>query len=315
MHKLLLSAGVAVLAGCAQVMAPPSFFSPLSADQATPARGELLYVAHSDSGVSHQDAGVSIFTFPQGKPFAKIDLRGYPWGVCSDRSGNVWVAYAHHRFSFIAKFPHGATTPIKILRLPNGALGFGCAVDPSSGDLAVMIGSSVEIWPGARDTKPIMYASPFVAQNGAYDDAGNLFIDGIPGGSDTWLLFGELAKGKGKVLTVTLDKRGTNAGGVQWDGKYVAIASGVYHGHVSRIFRVSVSRLQGTVVSAVRMDNMSRASPIFLDGHDVLGTHELLVVGGRELAARIESWSYPAGGDSTPLTAKIRYVTGVAISK
>src|SRR5579871_1307812 len=57
-------------------------------------------------------------------------------GACADAQGNVFIAVG----STVTEFAHGGTTPIKTLSLP-GNEAFGCSVDPTSSNLAVVFES------------------------------------------------------------------------------------------------------------------------------------------------------------------------------
>ena len=158
-----------------------------------------------------------------------FDGYSYITGLCSDESGNVWAPNLRHGHWFVDEYAHGGSGPIEILPAPHRWLAFaGCAVDPNSGDLAVM-GDNVDgvpfvlVWSGARSGKPAKYPVPFEPLNAAYDDTGNLFVTGWEGGSDFVFEFGELAKGGSAVKPIELDKRAGLPGGVQWDGTNVVV--------------------------------------------------------------------------------------------
>jgi len=135
-----------------------------------------------------------------------------------------------------------------------------------------------------------------------------LYIDGVPGGSDTWLEVAELAEGSPSVTRIALDKRGAATGGVQWDGTYVAIATGVFHAYRPRIFRVQISGSAGHVASVVRTRDMSLTSQIFLDGNTLIGT-------AWKGSTHLATWAYPSGGKPAQLVGRFDYITGITISK
>ena len=113
----------------------------------------------------------------------------YANGDCVDNAGNVFVVNfgtSSGGGGDVVEYAHGGTTPIKTLTYPNAYLN-GCAVDPTTGNLAVTDyrpsngnrgKGGVLIYPSASGT-PTKYVDPGMADYGycAYDSAGNL----IPG--------------------------------------------------------------------------------------------------------------------------------------
>jgi hypothetical protein len=312
---LIFLSAMVTSAGCGPAMAPPgAFTAPSSAGQSPGVRSPLLYVAHSETIGMRQDVGVAILSYPLGKRVAEIDLRGYPRGICSDTQGNVWVTVGRsHGPDYVEEFAHGGTTPIAALRMPTGTSGAGCAVDPSSGDLAVTTSAgsyhgSVAVWRGAKKGSPKVYPAPFVALNAAYDDDGNLFVDGVPGGSDFWLEFGQLRRGDNEVMRVSLGRPGASAGGIAWDGTDIAVATGAYHGRRARIYRVHVSSSGLKVVGAVHVRDLNGAPQICIYRGTVVGM-------AGAIGDRIAAWPYPAGGKPARYITQLKYISGVAISK
>lgn len=313
---LAAMAAVASLVGCNPSQLPlsaPGAVPPAS--KAVPARQALLYVAHNAGYKTHEKTGLTILTYPQGIVTASIPVKGYIGGLCTDNEGNVWMPYNFNYRAYVAEFRHGGTKPILQLRLPKDSFAYGCAIDPTSGDLAVMsdtstYSGSVTIWKAAQKGSRTLYRTPFVPEYGAYDDAGNLYIDGFPGGSDFWLEFGELPKGSPKVVRVALDRVGDAVGGVQWDGKYVVIATDVVADYGRRIFDVVVSGSNGHVAAAWHMNDMSQTSPIYVDGSAVIGVTSY--TGSRQ---HVATWLYPGGGQPSKYKHDFHHVAGVTVSK
>ena len=84
----------------------------------------------------------------------------------------------------------------------------------------------------------------------AYDNKGNLFVDGFsyPGASGDFL-FAELPKKGAKLKMITLNPTVFNAGGVQWDGKYVVV------GDLSHpmLYRYTIKGSQGTLTGTTSL--------------------------------------------------------------
>lgn len=322
-EALALVASIAVASGCGgsrgQMPGPPvSAAAEGPASQQPNVRGDLLYVAHIH-GLRDRHTVVSMLTLPLGKPVAKISV-GYLSGMCSDASGNVWLVvwHAHPHGYYLEEYAHGGTQPIAQIRIPRGVIGGGCAVDPSSGDLAAInevggnrtLNGSIDVWAGARAGKPTAYDVPFVPENGAYDDNGNLFFDGRPAGSDPGFRFGELAKGSGAVAAIGIDKKTALAGGVLWDGTYVAVQTGGYQPFLKgrpRIYRIESVSGSGHVIGiVVPRDPALRGTAWFaLYGHSVVSISE---------RNRIDVWPYPAGGRRTRIIGRFGNIRGLTIS-
>jgi hypothetical protein len=130
---------------------------------------------------------------------------------------------------------HGGTPPIQT-RNPGGDLG-GCAVDPTTGNLAVTrmeptLGSqghgAVLVYPGATGAPTTYYSMQMETYTYcAYDHSGNLYVNGNNRQSGNYQL-AELPAGQKKFTLLTLSKRpktNLTLGGVQWDGKNIVIGN------------------------------------------------------------------------------------------
>ncbi|MBV9720087.1 MAG: hypothetical protein JOZ77_12265 [Candidatus Eremiobacteraeota bacterium] len=109
-----------------------------------------------------------------------------PKGACADKSGNVWIVDWER--AVIYEFSHTGQSLGKI----SGVTGFptGCAVDPTTGNLAVTTNpGSASPGPGELMLYPKATGSPtaitdpivFTYSFAAYDAAGNLYFDGTDG--------------------------------------------------------------------------------------------------------------------------------------
>ncbi|HEX3370090.1 MAG TPA: hypothetical protein VHS56_10990, partial [Candidatus Cybelea sp.] len=204
---------------------------------------DLLYVADS------KDGSVRVYSFPEGKPQGRL-LDVGAGALCSGRNGDV-VALAG---SEILKYAHGGTRPISELHNPFGGSQQGCALDPTSGDLAVSGSSAaqsgVAIFTGAKGAATI-YAAP---RNGgyaslAYDNDGNLFAQTNSGN------LVELARNAKRFREVDWGgARPPHAGAIQWDGKYLAIAGD------ATILRYSISGYRASPAGKVALESVAAAS-------------------------------------------------------
>jgi hypothetical protein len=316
-HTVAVSATVAVLAGCGGSQGPmpavPAGAGAFGAPQIArvPSRGPLLYVAHVFGSGNLAHTVIAVLSLRQQKMVANITGYGYATGVCADASGNVWVPYYRHHNWYVDKFARDGTKPVAELRPPKASYLAGCAVDPGSGDLAVMDNgkSAAVIWRGAREGKPATYAVPFSPLNAAYDGTGDLFVTGYAGDSDVLFEFGELTKGSGAVTSVTLDKPVGGPGAVQWDGMYAEVATNVNRNRLNskaRVYRVQVSGTTGKVVDVVRPQDFY---------HTLFVLHDRAVIGlARRSGEQIWVWPYPGGGKPTQRLTGFDTVNAIAVS-
>jgi hypothetical protein len=287
-RSLLGSAAVVtLLLGCGGLNGPPFVSSGDNASALDANSGELLYVAND--GASE---GVSIVALPRGRRVARITNIGAPTGICSDASGNVWVsAYedATHEYH-LYKFARGGIKPTERLAVPDGS--FGCSVDPVTGNLATWVASAgsageVEVFPGARRGKPIVYLTGFQPVSATYDNQGNIFADGIVNSGD--FIFEELSKGSAHFSVVRLNKPAANPGSVQWDGKYVVVGVG-FISDPPVLYRLRISDYRATVAQRISLQNLGSPARFWIADGNVVATQRTYAV------RRIGSYDYPTGG-------------------
>jgi len=306
---VFLSAAIAALPGCRGVSGPVAGGNGVMLP-ATSSNQDLLYVVHVEGrGVRRREV-VSIVTFPQGSPVATISNLYEPNGICSDGSGNVWVV-AYRSSWNVYEFAHGGTKPIAEIPMPKRAVGGSCAVDPTTGNLAVedrdsAIKGMIDVWPGARSGKPTVYRVPFEPVALTYDDQGNLFSDGIIG-STALFVFGELAAGHSRFKVIQLHEPTGVPGGLQFDGQYVAVETGGIGGK-PRIYVLSVSSSGVQVVDTLRFGTMYFEAWFCIEG-DLLGGM------ATQHGNRVDLWPYPSGGHPTQTLERFDQIRGMTISR
>jgi hypothetical protein len=250
--------------------------------------GDLIYA----TGYSASGSRTFMLTYPQGELVGSIDMGAA--GLCSDAEGNVYLLSRNAAI----EYPHGGTTSIKTLRIP-GAEMYSCAVDPSSGDLAVTFScppcgyQDLAIFPHGSGT-PTRYNAPY-AYRCAYDGAGNLFL---AGGSGTAI--SELPAGSSSFTIITLSQDIGDAGQVQWDGKYITLQDIQAPGG---IYRIQVSGSAGTVVSETKFKKYMKwenYSWISLSHGTVLLPFSQHGTQTNQLGI----WKYPKGGHPTKIIKK-----------
>jgi hypothetical protein len=248
--------------------------------------GDLLYVQSDGSSES-----VDILSYPQGQLINEISGIGPVWGMCADTSGNVWVVVLDDT---VYEFPHGGTSPIAQVTVPDTWLATGCAVDPKTGDLAVINydgpnGSSVDVW-SSYQGNPTVYPTAFFPWAVTYDGSGDLFADGSTGNSSNLFSLGEVMSGQSVFQALQLDKVADWPGGLQWDGNHLVLGTGG-RALTQRTYQVIVRGSGATVVRTLHFAHMAKQPWMaFIQGDTIIsdeGAHQ-----GFQLAL----WHYPKRG-------------------
>ena len=136
-------------------------------------REDLLYVATGDN--------VYVLSYPGGKLVGSLGITGN--NLCSDARGDVFIPTSGYD---VVEYAHGGNSPIETLA--DGDIPLGCAVDPTTGNLAVTNEASgageVAIFPKAKEPST-WHRDPDIGTFGlcGYDDRGNLFVDGSGSGN------------------------------------------------------------------------------------------------------------------------------------
>ena len=146
-----------------------------------------------------------------------------PQGECTSKTsnGDWWVVASGRRR--VLEYAHGGTTPLKTLNVAGGEPA-GCTVDPTTGNLAVTIlgtGNVVLFTGGSVRERPFPIACT-QRTSPAYDDKGDLFVDGITS-SDTYGLV-ELPKGSSTFVSITLSPSLGFPGELQWHDNYSRVS-------------------------------------------------------------------------------------------
>lgn len=291
---------VAMLAGCEGSQPPTG--TPMAMQQRVAQKGalethswiapqatksDLLYVSDN---LGNQ---VYVFSYPSGNVVGKLTGFGSPIGECVDKAGNVWIVNSSP--AEIVEYAHGGTSPIAILNDAGGSP-FGCAVDQTTGNLAVTNGNNVAVYQNAEGM-PTTYSDPYLTGffYCTYDNQGNLFADG---GSST--LIAELPKGGSALTNITLSKTIASMS-IQRYGGYLAIRDngGGSHGPTT-IDHVQVSGSTGTVVGSSLLigrgdRKVTTGVQYWIQGDAIVGPGHSLGGNSRIL----EFWHYPAGGTAT----------------
>jgi hypothetical protein len=214
-----------------------------------------------------------------------------------DKAGDVFIT--EQNLSDVVEYAHGGTKVIATLKDPNYTP-WSCSVDSVTGNLAVAnLASGVAIFTKAKGKAKVYTAQDVGFYYCGYDNRGNLFADGESGGSS---VLDELPKGGTNFEGITLGVSGL-LGGVQWDGKYVAVGNGGPTGMT--IYQFKVTGTKGTEEHSTTLKG-SDTSIFWVDGSAVAALND---------EANIGLWKYPGGGWPTKTIYEgMLFPTGVTIS-
>jgi hypothetical protein len=276
--------------------------------------GALLYASNGYN--------VDVFSYPKGSSVGQLsgfDSGFSKEGLCTDGAGDVFVAgYLNSsNTGQVYEFAHGATTPIA--KLSEDGFARACAVDPTTGNLAVSNeftqgtsknAGSVAIFADAQGA-PTYYYGPTPSRFNftTYDDAGNLFVSGVSSGE---LI--ELPSGSTSFSDVSVSSSPW-VSSLQWFGGKLAVSAWTAHVHMKQpdyIDRVKVSNGNGTVVGTTTLSNDEHYSKPDVGQFWIDGSH---VVGSGSEGRQLEMWRYPAGGNPTKIVSKAGGWIGVTVSR
>jgi hypothetical protein len=249
---------------------------------------DLLYVSN------YTDNEVYVYSYPHGKLVRVLSGFEFPAGICPDRSGNVWIA--NFSGTTLVEYAHGGDKPIATLNAPKGFSPQECAIDPTTGNLAVVgfyraspsTPDTVFVYAGGAGT-PIVHATPFADISfAAYDNKGNLFVDGVNNNTSPPFVLAELQKRATHFKAISFGSSSPPSiypGPIRWDGKYLAVGS-PYRGFVRYAIRNYTAIQQGTV----QLSDVSSTFNAWIQGSTVAAVN---IVGSYP---PVQVYNYPAGG-------------------
>jgi hypothetical protein len=278
--------------------------------------GDLVYASTGDTDYG---PAVYVYSYPGGELVGKLVPFAsgyYPRGLCTDSVGDVFVTAPqanNSSQSYIYEYAHGGTDPVATLSDPGFAS--GCAVDPTTGNLAVANYSTtgpgiVAIYPDARGT-PTLYSdsNTDAFDYCTYDNQGDLFATGL-GGGYYFALF-ELPEGGDSFADISLSKFFW-VGSIQWTGRSLAAAAVIASSRGKQpVYQIKISgstgKVSGPTLLWSRRDRKNEdALQFWVQG----GT----IVDPRPYYGGLEFWRYPKGGRPTKVIGGPRGFYGVAVS-
>jgi hypothetical protein len=247
---------------------------------------DLLYISDLIGQV------VTFYSYPDLKQMGVITGFFNSEGLCVDKAGNVWVPNnTSLGVDQVTEYAHGGTTPINNLIDHDGSVS-GCAVDFKNGDLAVtdFFGNhgqgGVTIWKNAQGLSTL-YSAPNIYYYWylGYDDKGNLYTDGFSSGSAMSLAV--LRRGKRNFQPINIQSNPFwYPGGVQWDGKYLAVGN-----QYGPIYQYKIRGTTATLANTITLNSENDIPQFWVHKHTVIAPnsngHDTLL------------YRYPGGGDPT----------------
>lgn len=314
-HKACITATAAALAACgypsAQLPLAPgaehaaSWMSPAAASA-----GSLLYISDA------QAFDVYVYTFPELKLTGVLTGFDRPEGECSDAKGDVWIT--NNQGEDILRYHHGGTKVVSVLTDP---LGFpaGCAIDPSTGDLAVTNlfdfsgNGGVLIYKKAVGT-PRAYTNPrqvYYYLDG-YDDKGNLYVSG-KSSSGAYSL-SVLAHGKHAMSTVSINgAKLVFPGTVVWTGSSLLLGDQrCRHVKTSCLYEAVVAQTTARIKRRIPLAGSCDVAQVAIDKTRLAGGDFWRCGGDGRNSTDV--WSYPRGGHPVKTVTGIEAPLGAAIS-
>lgn len=251
---------------------------------------DLLYVSNC--------CWVSVYSYPQGKLEGKLTGFGTAAGQCVDDKGDVYITNLVP--SRVYEYAHGGTRRIKTLEDPIDPV--GCAIDPTTGNLAVTsLGDGggeyarVAIFPKGSGSPTYYTDSAFQEYFFcAYDSAGDLFIQGNSAPGSGHVVFAELPKGGSTLKNITLPQYIGWPGGLRWDGKFLVVGDQV----TPTIYRFTISGSSGTLAGTTNLGSGAKdVTDFFIQNHTIIAPNQCAPCQHTDALF----FRYPAGGTATKI--------------
>ncbi|MGA8575808.1 MAG: hypothetical protein WB609_09040 [Candidatus Cybelea sp.] len=279
--------------------------------------------------ISDYGAGdVDIFTMPGMALKGQLTGLSFPEGDCADAGGNIWVANT----GASAMQLYSRTGALLKTLSVYGEYPAGCAVNKSTNDLAV---TNIESTSGGAGnlmvfanasgtpttyTNPSFYLYFFVG----YDNAGNLFFDGMDSSRVT-SYFAELPAGGSTTQLISLSGGTLHVSGmIQWyrSGNYLALGDQACGGSPSScIYWLSLSGSTATITGTTNLTNYQGGAVCDLAGGVIAANGQRYIAGSDYescgyTATTANRWPYDAGGTPTNYNAGAGLVEplGAAVS-
>lgn len=270
---------------------------------------KLLYISDPSSN------SVYVYIYPGGRLVGTLTGFNEPWGMCSDASGNVFIADVWN--DRLVEYAHGGTTPVATLTDDNGHP-TSCSFDPVTGNLAGVYyflndpsrSSEVAVYANEQGS-PQRYTGSQIGKSlwsCAYDDRGNLFVDGLYGLASISVGLAELPKGGNTLIDISLGTHIAHLSSIQWTGKRLAIGDQGQSGSTpATIFQLSLSGTNASKVGATQLVNSYGMQQFWVERHNVAAASES--------TSTAFVYAYPGGGMPTRTISGIKNPFGITVSR
>ncbi len=267
------------------------------------AKGEdLLYASVQTTCCVTGGANVYVFAYPNGRKLVgELSVTSnIMYGLCSDRKGDVFVTdnsepSGSGLYSYVYEYKHGGSEPSATFLDPWAA--DGCSVDPATGNLAVanwFTGGSeqtgnVIVYDGTTGRYTTYFDSkiPYVKWC-AYDDNGNLYIDGADFGTQIAVL----RKGETSFSNIELNYGEFLPDSLQWYHNRLLVTG--YEGSIGPelLLEVGVRGTKGTILGRSFLRDYGHKWGA--DAQFVVRSGEL--ISGGYPGYYLHAWPFPQGG-------------------
>lgn len=302
--------GIALLTGCGSDVNTGSPSPASEPVRAVPGRN-LVYVANNFA--------VFVYTYPRLKKIGVLSGFQGARGICANSAGDIFTPFIYG-FGGTYEFPHGGENPIAFLGFYY-SYAHACAVDPNTGNVAVIGGSSccgepasVTVYHykphlGWRIGKSFSTSLPYGHFCG-YDKSSDLFCDGASLRTGGGFVLEELSAHGSSFTSVKVKQQIEAAGQIQWDGKHLAIGdSGV---SPSVIYQFDVNNGRASKTGETTLEGSTAVEQFWIQGKTVVAPDLKRECGANE-AGCIALYPYPEGGSATA-TLGLRDAQGAAVS-
>jgi|SRR5579862_8284170 len=335
---LVAAASAALLAGCGALQQlPPSNAAATGSSSVSMARQrpDARGVSRIAKGLTNQDllyvsngnGTVSVYSYSDGTIVGVLTKFKQPQGMCSDRSGNAYIA--DYKARKVYEYAHGGTKPILVLNDP-AYHPYACSINPRNGDVAVANATQSYDTPGSirvyspGSNKTVTYTATFDDHfiGCAYDDHGDLFVVSdsyyYTYESGSFFVFYYLPKAATQLIKLDVPNPHYYSGweyqdvqAVAWDGRHWIVESYEYLDrydinvdvtYVGDTVLNSTYRYQGPI-AVYRATRKAKATQVVAASSSFSGK------------SAVDYWAYPAGGYPTQtITQDLDNPFGVAIS-
>jgi hypothetical protein len=287
-YRLSATVGALLLASCgasqSRFLAPPG------------QQGALRHVSSSSKSILYVNGSnfTAMYTYPNLSVIGKLQPN-YTLGVgcADDATGYIYfTANPNGESTRLLQYAIGGTTKVGTIRPTKNHVISGCAADPTTGNLAVLYTGNkpgfVRIF-ASGSWQPTKVRDPIISTlfSSAYDDSGNLFVEGWNSSGSTILT--ELVAGGSQFIAISVT--GLKQGQLQWDGIYLAVRVPADHNNKvpPSIQRIEVSGSAGTIVGTTTLTDGYRGT--WIQGDSVLAGEF-----GAHNNENITFYKYPNGG-------------------